>query len=91
VFVGHFVSVRLEPGDVIEVGAPDGFPFEPMFTGEDRVAFAELDKFACEVDEILVGGIPVEPGDVVVLAVGVVIAFLGVSYFIPGEEHGYSL
>jgi hypothetical protein len=37
------------------------------------------------------GEMPVEPGELVILAVGIVVALLPMAELIAGEEHGHAL
>ena len=43
-----------------------------------------------EVDQFVVDVLPVDPGERVVLAVGVVVALLGVAKLIPAEDHRHA-
>ena len=56
---------------------------------DDRVAFAEPDHGLEKGEELLIfcKQTPVEPGNLIVLAVAVVVAILRVAEFIAGEEH----
>ena len=56
---------------------------------DDRVAFAEPDHVLEKGEELLIfcKQAPVEPGNLIVLAVAVVVAILRVAEFIAGEEH----
>ncbi len=59
---------------------------------DGRVRHAERDHIAEELEHIpvLFQKAPVQPGDLVVLAVGVVVAEFRVAEFVAGEEHGRS-
>ena len=65
-----------------EVGAADG-----------GLRPAEGDQRLAEADQVLVllDQPPVEPGDGVVLAVGVVVALLGAAALVAEQEHGHAL
>jgi hypothetical protein len=76
VLVGHLGAVRPEPGDVGKLAAEDGLALEEPAPPEHRVLVAEGDQVGAEGEEVPVGVLPVEPGDLVVLAVGVVVAAL---------------
>ena len=52
---------------------------EPTPASEDRVGLTELDERARERQQIAIGVLPVEPRDVVVLTVAVVVAALRAS------------
>jgi len=58
-------------------------------TGSD-VCAAERDEPAGECGQVDVGAVPVDPGDRVVLAVGVVAATFGTAEFVTGENPRYA-
>src|SRR6202034_4050436 len=57
----------------------------------DRVPVAEGDKPGTEVKKLLVSVLPVEPGKLVVLTVGVVVAMLRMAEFVTVPHHGDAL
>src|SRR4029078_6690329 len=83
VLVRHLKAVGAEPGDVARLGAVHGPGPEPHAAAEDRVLAAQTDESDRPVQEILVHRSPVVPGDLVVLAVGVVVAALGAADLVP--------
>ncbi len=66
-----------------------GFPGEEASLAEDRVLFPEAYHFLREAEEVHVGvhQPPVDPGDLVVLAVGVVVPLLGPPELVSAQEH----
>ena len=44
-----------------------------------------------EVEQVAVGSVPVEPGQLVVLAVGVVVARLGAAELVAAADHGHAM
>ena len=92
-FVVHLVAVGLEPVDVLDARAVDGAALEEVAAAEDRVFAAQRDDALHEGEEFpVVGGkIPVHPADLVVLAVGVVVAVLGAAHLVAGHQHWHAL
>ena len=88
--VGHLAAVGREPGDVLARLAMLR-PWKNRrrrSTGCSRRISIRLR----EVEEVflLVGQLPVQPGDFVVLAVGVVVAVLRVAELVAGEQHRHA-
>src|SRR3546814_9606271 len=74
VLVGHLLAVGLAPADV--EGAPDRSAVEVAPAPEGGVLATQLDQAGGELEQVFVEVFPVLPGDLVVLAVGVVVAAL---------------
>ena len=64
------------------------------------IAFLEIRRKQVEIDEalhegeqalVLPGQFPIEPTDLIVLAVGVVVALLGAPCFVAHQQHGGAL
>ena len=91
VLLAHLRALVREPCNVFAVGAVDGAAEEPAAPAECRVGMAEGDQPPGERMQFLVDLFPVEPGEFVVLAVGVVVAVLGAADFVPRKQHGYAL
>ena len=49
---------------------------------------AELRQLRDEIDQRAIGIGPVEPGGLVVLGIGIVVALLGAAEFVAGRQHG---
>ena len=58
----------------LTLAAADRPALEPAAAAEHRMVVRRADQAAHELEQAVVGGLPVEPGDLVVLAVGVVVA-----------------
>src|SRR5207237_2851175 len=69
VLVVHGRAVGPEPAHVGHVAAVDGPPLEPAAAAEHAVAAPHVDQAARVLEEVLVRALPVEPRDLVVLAV----------------------
>jgi hypothetical protein len=54
---------------------------------EHRMGAPQRDQFAHEADEFVFHFGPVIPGNLVVLAVGVVVPELGAAHLIPTQQH----
>src|SRR2546422_248181 len=73
--VGHHLAIGLEPGDVHR--AADRPALEPPAPPKDRMRASQGDQTADVLEQRLIDLRPLDPGDLVVLAVRVVVAFLG--------------
>src|SRR5579872_5237963 len=58
---------------------------------EVAMLFAKLDRGACELEQIVVGLVPMSPGNLVVLAVCVVVAALSAADFVARQHHRHAL
>ena len=99
---GEHPRLRIVPAGTEQAAAVPrdvGQPALVDLAGEERGApdrrlrLAEGDQLAGEPDEVrvLLGAGPVEPGDLVVLAVGVVVAVLGAAGFVAHDHHRHAL
>src|SRR5581483_4104837 len=91
VLVGELPAVRLVPADLPGGAVPDGTILEPQAPVEYRMIAAKPDEPAGEGQQIDVGSLPVEPGQLVVLAVGIVVALLRAADLVAAEQHGDAL
>src|SRR5216683_6519006 len=87
VLLAHLCRLGREPGDVLHPGPVQRAALEPAPPGEDAVLAAQRDQVAGEVEQGLVEVLPVEPGKLVVLAVGVVVALLRAPDLVPAADH----
>ena len=92
VLVRHLLARRVEERDVLDVRAADRPAQEELPALEDRLAPPDEDQLAGEFQELLlpVVQVPVEPGQLVVLAVGVVVALLAVAQLVAAEHHRHA-
>src|SRR5262245_13991415 len=91
--VVHVLAVRTEPGNIgnaLPANAPALKELPPL---EDRVTSPGLRCPADEIQELLAAVIevPVEPGEFIVLAIGVVVTFLRMAQLVAGEKHRNTL
>ena len=82
----HLGSVGAEPGDVRGVGA-ERVAVEEVAAAEDGMGPPERDQPLREREQGAVFVLPVEPRDLVVLAVGVVVALLGAAALVAAQQH----
>jgi ribose/xylose/arabinose/galactoside ABC-type transport system permease subunit len=64
---------------------------QPAGPPQLREALAQANQPGDVVDQLVVGVLPVEPGHLVVLAVGVVVAALRAAEFVATLQHRYAL
>jgi hypothetical protein len=62
-------------------------------TPQERVIAPEPDQQAEEPEQIGIAfeEIPIEPADLVVLAIGVIVSALAPAGFVSGQNHGYTM
>src|SRR5690606_16775891 len=91
--IAHLLAAGLEEGDVFNPRAANGPADEELAALEHRLAIPDMHAAAHELEERLLAliQVPVEPCQLVVLAVGIVVAMLGVRQLIAAEEHGHAL
>src|SRR6185503_4056 len=70
---------------------PDRSAVQPAAPPQHRVLAPELCELARERDELVVAVLPVEPRDLGVLAIAVVVAVLGAAHLVAAEQHRYAL
>src|SRR6185503_20874087 len=87
--LGHPPPVRAEPPDVGGAGALPLLAGQELRAAEHRMLRAEAEKTAGEVEDAAgaLVEVPVEPGELVVLAVGVVVPGLRAPELVAGEQH----
>src|SRR5204863_8616244 len=88
----RLVELESVPADVRLTLASQLAAQEPA-APKARVPAAKRDHLLEEAEEVLVAlrEFPVEPGDLVVLAVGAVVAALGAADLVAGDEHRHTL
>src|SRR5262245_17101322 len=90
---GHLLPVGPKPGKILDLRALDAPTLKEPPPVEDRVREAQAYEAPREL-ELLLGGArerPVDPGQLAVLAVGVVVALLGSRALVAREQHGHAL
>ena len=89
VVVGHLLAVGPQPSQILDPA--DRTPLEPAAAPEHRMVMSECHHPSAPLGEVGVDVFPIEPGDLVVLAVGVVVAALGASELVAAEQHRNAL
>src|ERR1700685_2132692 len=87
VLVGHLFSIGTKPRQIVNVAAANRFSLEPFAPEKYRVLLAELDDLLGEIQLLEIHIFPIHPRNLVVVAVRVVIAPLGATEFVAGEQH----
>src|SRR6185312_3676845 len=87
--LGHLGPGRIEPGDVADAELLVEIASQETAAAEDRVPVPKLGELFDEGDQRLaaLADVPVDPADLVVLAIGVVVAALGAGKLVAGEQH----
>ena len=85
VVIAHFGPVGLAPAQLDR--ASDGTVLDVAPPPQHGMVPPQCDEPSGEAKQLLVDPSPVMPGDLVVLAVGVVVPALGAPGFVPAEEH----
>src|SRR5690606_30599740 len=91
--VGHLPAIGGEPANVLDAATADRAPLKEGAAREHRMLAPQPNELLYEATQSLVVPVqlPVDPGNLVVLAVGVVVAMLRASQLIAGQQHGYAL
>src|SRR4029078_5258584 len=90
---GHFLPVRAKPRQILDVGAIDAGALKELPATKDRMGRTQHNQRAGEGEErlLLTRDVPIEPADLIVLAVGVVFPLLRPPNFIASANHRYAL
>src|SRR6185437_1511926 len=91
--LGHLLAVGTIPGDVLAARGIADLAFEKMVMRQVAAA-PERDQPRDEIGQVLAGDTasrPIDPADLIVLAIGVVVAALAIADLIAGEDHRHAL
>ncbi len=92
VVVLHGAAVGVQPDDVVELlAAAHRRAGEEPLAAEGRVLLPKPDQRRGELRQRPVGLVPVHPGDLGVLRVGVVVAVLGATELVAVQDHRHAL
>src|SRR5262249_50626673 len=85
----HFLAIRFHPIQILDLSAVNGTTWENSPTPEDWLGAAQSEQLAHKGKQrfLLSTVIPPEPGEGIILAVGVVVALLRVTKFISRQQH----
>src|SRR5205814_5727940 len=86
---GHLLAGRLKPQDILDALAMNGPVLEELAALKHRLAAPQLGQRAHEFAPrlLLLRELPVEPGELVILAIGIVIALLTMADLVAGHDH----
>src|SRR5690242_20161941 len=89
ILFGHLLAVRTEPGEVLDVRAVYTAALKELPASKDRMSRPEHDQSAGEGEKRLLSirEVPIEPADIIVLTVGVVISLLRTADFVASADH----
>ena len=85
----HLATRRVQPGEVLRAAADRRPALEPVPLPQRRVLAPQPQRGLRDLVDVEPGvvGTPVDPRDLVVLAVGVVVAALGAAALVAGGDH----
>ena len=89
----HLRSVRVDPGYILDVDVRIYLAGEKPGSAQDRIKMEQRREAPKKLDQrqLLFVQLPVRPADLVVLAIGVVVAVLSAAEFIAGAHHRRTL
>ena len=92
-FIAHFIAAGIEPHHILDLGPtypPTPEKFRPP---KDRMLAPKADQFFRELEErvLLFIALPIEPADLVVLAISVVVSLLRAAQFVAAAKHRHTL
>src|ERR1044072_6895514 len=89
----HFLPVGPEPGQVFDLGAVNAAALEKLSAAKDRMGGAQHDQGAGKGEQglLLARDVPVEPADLVVLTIRVVVPALRSADFVASANHRHAL
>src|SRR6266850_1708275 len=87
VLVGHLFSIGAEPREIANIIAANRSSLKPSSPPEQWVLLVELDDLAGEFELLGIYIVPVQPRNLIVLAIGVVVAPLRPPEFVATEKH----
>ena len=93
VLLAHLAPRGVQPGQVLRTALDRGAPLEPVPLAQRRVVAAQSQRGLGDLVDVEPGvlGGPVDPGGLVVLAVGVVVAALGTPALVARGDHRHAV
>src|SRR6185369_16138883 len=88
ILLAHQFAVGAVPPDISNAGPIDGAAEKIVPSQKDGVRMTQRDQTRRERQELAVGVFPIDPRDLVVLTVRVIVATLRASDLVAGEQHG---
>src|SRR5689334_2879583 len=89
----HLVTERMPPADVLVLAIDLARALEEGVASQARRVFAQREQLSDERSEpdTALGEVPVDPADLIVLAVGVVVALLRAAELVARLQHRHAL
>src|SRR6266851_591929 len=89
----HFLLGGIEPGDILDLGAANFPTLKELSAAEDRLFATESSQEAGQIAQLLLfrSQLPVDPGDLTVLAIGIIVSLLRLADLVPGQQHRHPL
>src|SRR5262245_62092602 len=89
----HLLPRGLEPRDVLNALAMNGPALEEFAALKHRLGTLEMGQRAHEFMPrlLLASELPVEPGQLVILAIGIIVALLTMADLVASQEHRHTL
>ena len=92
-FVSHLTPVRPEPQNVFDARSLDRAAEKEVPPAKHRMIQAQSNDFSNQRKQVLFGlkVVPIDPADLVILAIRVVVALLRAAHRISSQDHRNSL
>src|SRR5262249_25818229 len=87
IVLAHQFAVGAVPPDVGNAGTVDGAAQKIVPSAKDGVRMTQRDQTRRERQELAVGVFPIDPGDLIVLTVRVIVATLRAADLVAAEQH----
>ena len=93
VLIRHLFAIRAKPGDVLDLRATDAAALKKAAAPEHGMVLSQLDQASCKGHErlLMFAQVPIDPADLIVLAIGVVVAVLRPAHFVAAADHRHAL
>src|SRR5690606_24391270 len=91
--LGHRLTRRRQPADLVHIQLLVIFADQEAAPAQDRIVMAQADQIAGEVHQLtlILIQIPVDPAQLVILTVDVVVALLSAGELVSSQQHGRAL
>src|SRR5207244_7678981 len=85
--IAHFIAAWIEPHHIYDVTAAHPSAPKEFRTPKDGMGAAKLDQLSCKLEKLILFfvALPIEPADLVVLAIGVIVPLLGSAELIAAQ------
>src|SRR5260370_12050388 len=92
-FLAHLVTTRIEPHHIPNFRTSNPPALEKFRTAKDRMIFPELNQSSGESKQLILLfiALPIEPTNLIVLAISVIVSVLRSAPFVAAAEHRHAL